>query len=103
MQFCYVTERDFIRNDCDGANGWKYNFVLYGGTNLTKRTITLYSRYNNKPYSTNLFLNNSVNIANVIVPPELPSIIPHKIYIPGKINTRVYKTYHEFGVFYKTL
>ena len=85
MKFCYTGTRGFIRDICRGnsGNGWTFNFALYGGTNLTKPTITLYTFYNLNSHSTNLFLNNSVDIEKVIKS-NYPDI-PHKIFIPGKI------------------
>ena len=82
VNFCYVSARDFIRNDCGTEYVWKFNFALYGGKSSSNQTITLYSRYKSNAHSTNLFLNNSVNIANLIKPnhPDLP----REIFIPGK-------------------
>ena len=90
MQFCYVPERDSIRNDCNGkkGKGWTKNYQLYGGTNSTCQTITLYSyfNYNNGFHSTNLFLNNSINISNFLI--YKFSDIPSEIFIPGKFMNK---------------
>ena len=83
VKFCYVSGRDFIRNDCpSNKHTWKFNFDLYGGTSSSNQTITLYSRFNSNPHSTNLFLNNSVDITNFIEPDQ--RYAPREIFIPGK-------------------
>ena len=83
VKFCYTLQRDFIRNDCpSNRHIWSFNFDLYGGKSSSNQTITLYSRYNSNAHSTNLFLNNSVDITNVIKPSD--ANIPREIFIPGK-------------------
>ena len=60
VYFCWVAERDTIEQKlCD--RGWNSNFELYGGSNQSGETITLYSYYHREPGSTNLYLRNDVN------------------------------------------
>ena len=61
------------------------DFVLFGGTHATNNTITLYSYYNyyRRSHSTVLFLNNSVQIGNVIKSADTRRSTPDRVYIPG--------------------
>ena len=63
--FCYFPDRDITQNvEC--AYGFEPNFDLYGGTEGTTDTITLYGYGYSGPggYAGNLFLQNDVNEPN---------------------------------------
>ena len=80
VQFCFtrVARRDLIDNACN--NGWLNDFMLYGGINDTNNAIPLYHYVYTNRYSSNLFLNDSVEETQTLLrSKQVPTI-----YIPSK-------------------
>ena len=81
VHFCWFGGRDILQafGPCDPSRtGWRPNFILYGGTNQTRTTITVYEYYNTRPArtSSNLFLRNDVNQSHL-------KLRRNTYYIPG--------------------
>ena len=76
--FCYVPDRDITLNE-ECSHGFMPNFDLYGGTEETTDTITLYGYGYSGPsgYAGNLFLQNDV------IETDFEQNLNTNVYIPG--------------------
>ena len=82
VQFCYTSseQRDLISSTCNNEIGWYNDFKLYGGTKQTKNAIPIYNYEYSQPYSSILFLNDTVEgIDNL----QRSPVDPTTIYIPS--------------------
>ena len=78
VNFCWYYGRDRLQEFVCNNGGWMPNFILYGGSNQTQDTITVWD-YNNEisaRASSNLFLHNLV---------DEPHLLLQRVhYLPGK-------------------
>ena len=90
VNFCFFDDRDVLRNKCN--NGWKFNFILNGGSNITRDTIQLYSYINNRfnQISTNLFLR-KVKQAHLIKSQEFIYYLPGNCHLLKKSLNVLYE------------
>ena len=103
VHFCWFVGRDFLQafGPCESSRtGWMPNFILYGGTNQTRNTITVYEYVNTRParFSSNLFLRNDINQSHLELRRDtyyipgikwLPLVIPHTLYLLLDFCSRV--------------